>query len=189
MLQGKKVILRPLIWKDLDDYSEWEKVHDFIYSFPRGNFEKVELKEILVNRIEDLEEEKDGIAKPPYLHFEIDNINGKHIGWVRISRDRKDEPHHKEFEVFIMEKRYENVEILREIIELWVDYIFKEKGYTRIGFTTLEGNKTFINASKKLSFIEEGRTRRRVQINEKFYDRIGMGILMEEWDERCESEK
>ncbi len=183
-LKGKEVVLRPLIWKDLDDYSEWEKVHDFIYSFPKGDFEKSDLKEILVNRIEDLEEEKDGIAKPPYLHLEIDNINGKHIGWVRISRDRKDEPHHKEFEVFIMEKRDENVDILREIIELWVDYIFKEKGYTRIGFTTWEGNKTFITASKKLGFIEEGRIREGVQINEKIYDTIRMGILLEEWRER-----
>lgn len=184
-LKGKKVILHPLKWRDLDNYLEWKELHDFIYTFSAGgDFEKLEFKEILKNRIEALETEQIGIVKPPYSHFEIYTIDSEHIGWVKIITVRKDEPHYKEFEIIIMNKRYDNIEILKEIIELWINYVFTVKKYTRIGFATWEGNEMFIDASKKLGFIEEERIRRSVQINGKFYDRIRMGILSGEWSRK-----
>jgi len=67
---------------------------------------------------------------------------------------------------------------------LWIDYLFNERKLTCLGFGTWEGNKAMIKLGEKLGFIEEARIRKGCETNGIFYDRIKMGILRNEWEEK-----
>jgi RimJ/RimL family protein N-acetyltransferase len=69
-----------------------------------------------------------------------------------------------------------------EAFSLWIDYLFREMDLTRIGFTTWQGNTMMLGLGRKLGFAEEARIRRSCLVNGKFYDRISMGVLREEWE-------
>jgi RimJ/RimL family protein N-acetyltransferase len=175
-IRGKKVNLRTLVQSDIEDYKRWEDpdLEAWKYDGPwygadtSGMAERVE-KVFL-----------DG-QEPPYKRLEIETVEGKHIGWITVRQPRND-PHMTEFGIDITEADFCNRSPGTEAVYLWLDYLFREREFTRIGFSTWDGNKRMIAVGKKLGFVEEARIRRGCRVEGRFYDRIKMGILKEEWE-------
>ncbi|WP_198004928.1 GNAT family N-acetyltransferase [Rubrobacter xylanophilus] len=65
-------------------------------------------------------------------------------------------------------------------------YAFGELNLNRVGLSVFEFNAAAIAAYEKLGFREEGRLRRAVRRDGRFYDAILMSILKQEWEAREE---
>ncbi|BBL78770.1 N-acetyltransferase [Rubrobacter xylanophilus] len=63
-------------------------------------------------------------------------------------------------------------------------YAFEELGLNRVGLSVFEFNAAAIATYEKLGFREEGRLRRAVRRDGRFYDAILMSILKKEWEAR-----
>jgi RimJ/RimL family protein N-acetyltransferase len=68
-----------------------------------------------------------------------------------------------------------------EAIELLLGYAFEELGLNRVGLSAFEFNDEAIAAYEKLGFAVEGRYRRAIKRNSRFYDAILMSIIKSEW--------
>ena len=97
---------------------------------------------------------------------------------------RWDDPHATAVGIVIQEENQWRKGIGTEALALWIDYLFKALDLTRIGFTTWQGNPMMLGLGKKLGFVEEARIRRSCFVKGRFFDRISMGILREEWEEK-----
>lgn len=89
-----------------------------------------------------------------------------------------------EIGIDIPEDEYGGKGIGQEVLTLWIEYLFNKRSFTRLGFETWQGNKGMIRLGEKLGFIEEGRIRKGCKVKGIFYDRIKMGILRSEWEEK-----
>jgi len=183
-IEGKLVNLRTTRWSDLDDYERWNSEDLKAYQFdgPCYKDKGPPLNNVINWRKRWLE----GDRKPPYPFLEIETKDDIHIGWVVIYYD-EDDPHMTEIGIDIPEDSYWGKGIGTEALYLWIDYLFNERKLTRLGFGTWEGNKAMIRLGEKLGFIEEARIRKirkGCEIKGIFYDRIKMGILRNEWEEK-----
>jgi len=69
----------------------------------------------------------------------------------------------------------------REAIHLILKYAFYELNLHRVGLDVISYNKVAIELYKKMGFQIEGCMREAVQRDGKYFDRIIMGILRDEW--------
>jgi len=178
-IEGKNVNLRTPILSDLDDYERWNNPNLKAWQYDGPWFKHDDLSAIILRRTKWL----DGDHKPPYKFLEIETKEGIHIGWVNIYH-REDDPHMTEIGINVPEEKYWGKGFGTEALFLWIDYLFRERGLTRIGFSTWDGNKSMIAVGRKLGFTEEGRIRRGCEVKGEFYDRIKMGILRDEWENK-----
>jgi RimJ/RimL family protein N-acetyltransferase len=179
-MKGKLVNLRTTEWVDLDDYKRWNnpKLKAFQLDGPWYK-EEEGLKTVIIWREKWLK----GEGSPPYPFLEIETKKEVHIGWVVLYYSQTD-PHAPEFGVSIYEDEYWGKGIGTEATYLWVDYLFNTYNFTRLGFCTWQGNKEMIRIGEKLGFIEEARIRKSCEVNGIFYDKMRMGILRSEWEEK-----
>lgn len=173
-IPGRKVNLRTMVPSDLEDYDRWNnpdlKVWDFDgpwYNTRRPSMEGTR------NRLEDN-------RRPPYTSLEIETADGIHVGFV-MAHYRENDPHMTEIGIRIYEEDYWNRGLGTEAMFLWVDYLFREWKFTRIGFSSWSGNHRVIAIGQNLGFVQEACIRKGCEVGGKFYDRIKMGILREEW--------
>lgn len=180
-IEGKLINLRTTRWSDLDDYERWNSEDLKAYQFdgPCYKDKGPPLNSVINWRKKWL----DGDRKPPYPFLEIETKDNIHIGWVVVYFD-EDDPHMTEIGIDIPEDSYWGKGIGTEALYLWIDCLFNERKLTRLGFGTWEGNKAMIRLGEKLGFIEEARIRKGCETNGIFYDRIKMGILRNEWEEK-----
>ena len=176
-IKGKKVNLRTIVESDISDYERWSdpNLEAWKYDGPWYNNDVSGMAAGKKKRLADAH-------KPPYRNLEIETNKGIHIGWVNVYCKEND-PHMHEIGIDIVESEYWNKGLGTEALKLWMGYLFRERGLTRIGFSTWDANKRMITVGRKLGFIEEGRIRKGCEVNGRFYDRVKMGILKEEWDE------
>ncbi|MDQ0216963.1 N-acetyltransferase [Peribacillus cavernae] len=71
-----------------------------------------------------------------------------------------------------------------EALQLILRFAFHELNLNRVSLDVIEYNKRAIHAYKKAGFQHEGRMRAAVSRDGKRYDRIIMGILCPEWEDR-----
>lgn len=180
-IEGKLVNLRTTKWADLDDYERWNdpKLKAYQLDGPWYKKKGPPLSAVINWRKRWLE----GDRRPPYPFLEIETKGNIHIGWVVVYYHEND-PHMPEIGISIPEDKYWGRGMGTEAVYLWVDYLFNTRKFTRLGFCTWEGNKGMIRIGEKLGFIEEVRIRKSCEVNGIFYDRIRMGILWSEWEER-----
>lgn len=115
------------------------------------------------------------------LSFAIENLDGEFIGWVNLhSRDNRNgtfscgmgvcTPHQK--------KGYGE-----EAIRIVLRYAFFELRLQKCNASCLETNQGSLKLQQRLGFIEEGRRRRVVFTDGRFYDTILTGLTREEFEE------
>lgn len=175
-IEGKNVNLRTIIEPDLIDYKRWSDPNLEAWKYD-GPWYKTDYRDMSVGRKKCFASDQ----IPPFSKLEIETNKGIHIGWVTVYY-KKNDIHLIEIGIDIVESEYCNKGLGTEAMYLWIDYLFKERSFSRIGFSTWDGNKRMIAVGLKLGFIEECRIRRGCQVEGKFYDRIKMGILKEEWE-------
>lgn len=177
-IKGKLVNLRTTKWADLDDYERWNSL-DLKAWETDGPWYNVDLSAVINMRKKWL----NGERELPYPFLEIETKDNIHIGWVVAYYDEND-PHVTEIGIVIPEDSYWGKGMGTEALYLWIEYLFSERDLTRAGFTTWEGNRAMIRVGEKLGFIEEARIRKSCEVKGVFYDRIKMGILRSEWEEK-----
>lgn len=67
-------------------------------------------------------------------------------------------------------------------MRLFLDYVFRIRGWRRIWLETGATNERAIRAYKAVGFIEEGRFRQHSWSNGIYEDVVIMGLLKDEWD-------
>jgi RimJ/RimL family protein N-acetyltransferase len=180
-ISGSVVSLRTTMPGDLADYERWESpdLPASKYDCPWYPYKKglmvARRKKWLV-----------GERKQPFSFLEIEGPQGEHLGWVNVCY-RSDDPHTTEFGIDICEDTFWGQGVGTKASTLWLDYLFREYDLTRIGFGTWEGNTRMLALGNRLGFWEEARIRRGCFIDGRYWDRIKMGILREEWLARCSS--
>ena len=174
-IEGTSVILRTAVPADLDDYARWSDPNLKAWQYDGPWYHSGDKGQATRKRTVDLEQ------TPPYKRLEIETREGVHLGWLVVYQKDND-PHMTEIGIDIVEEAYWEKGLGTEALFLWVDYLFRERGLTRIGFSTWVGNQRMIAVGLKLGFAEECRIRNGCEVGGKFYDRIKMGILREEWD-------
>ncbi len=175
IIRNDYVCLRTTEENDIADYERWNDPSLQAWETD-GPWFTDDLSGLIAARKKRLENEQ----LPPYRSLEIEAADGTHIGWVVIYYDSTD-PHMTEIGIDIVEDAYWRKGYGKHALELWVAYLFRERGLTRLGFSTWSGNIGMIKLGEKLGFTEEARIRRGCEVKGVFYDRIKMGILREEW--------
>lgn len=177
-IEGKNINIRTTIENDIKDYERWNVADLKAWEFD-GPWYYEDLSKVIAARKKWCSVDR----VPTYKFLEIETKDNFHIGWVIVYHNIQD-PHMTEIGIDIPEDKYWGKGLGEEVLRLWIDYLFKERNFTRLGFETWEGNKGMIKLGEKLGFIEEGRIRKGCEVKGTFYDRIKMGILRNEWMER-----
>ncbi len=168
----------------MKDYDRWNDPNSPASQFDGPWYKNDNLSKLIEIRTNKV---KEGL-EPPYRFLEIYTKSGEHIGWLNAYHSDND-PHATAVGITIQESSKWDKGLGTEALALWIDYLFREINLTRIGFTTWQGNPRMIALGKRLGFVEEARIRRSCFVTGKFYDRISMGILREEWvAKRCDFE-
>ena len=174
-LSGGSASLRTTLPADIPDYERWESSDLPAWRYD-GPWYAHESGHMVARRRKWLV----GKREPPFSFLEIEGPRGEHLGWV-TAYYRFDDPHMTEFGIDICEDAFWGQGIGSEASRLWLDYLFRQYALTRIGFGTWEGNLRMLALGEKLGFLEEARIRRGCFVDGRFWDRIKMGILREEW--------
>jgi RimJ/RimL family protein N-acetyltransferase len=179
VLQGPLVSLRPTVESDIADYERWNVPGLKAWQFDGPWFSNGSggpLDKVIENRRKWLV----GECLPPYRRLELDVAERGHAGWVS-AYIHSDDPHMTEAGISIVEDSLWNQGLGTEAFGLWVDYLFEAFSLTRLGYSTWSGNPRMIRVGEKLGFTLEGRIRRGCEVGGRFFDRIRMGLLREEW--------
>ena len=181
-IEGRNVNLRTTTPSDMNDYDRWNDPKLKAWQYEGPCYTNDDLSAIIASRTTRL----GGDHKHPHKFLEIETKRGIHIGWVVVYYSEND-PHMTEIGINIPEEEHWGKGFGSEALWLWVDYLFRARELTRLGFSTWDGNKSIIAIGHKLGFTEEGRIRKGCEVNGEFYDRIKMGILKDEWKSYCRS--
>lgn len=179
--ESKRLIIRHTKWSDIDDYIRWNDPKSEFHKFNGPWYDHAgDNSGLIKSRIRDLKENKNQDRR-----FEIVVKNRDiHIGNMNVPYPDKD-PHQTVIGIGIYETKFRDKGFGTEAIALLLDYLFLEKEFTWVGFTTWSGNPRMIKVGEKLGFRLEARIRRCIYVFGDFYDKIQMGILPEEWRENC----
>ncbi len=170
MLQGEKVLLRPLEERDLDLVACWRNDPNnrrFFFTtsviYPAGQKKWYEHL----------------ITDPNRFIFMIENKAGKPVGIVGLDKiDRRNQE--AEAGPGLLDPNERGRGYVEEAIELLLNYAFGELNLHRIYGSCFPFNK-IIELLKLYGFVEEGVLRQAVFTQGRFYDKVILGLLREEW--------
>jgi len=178
VLPGRLVRLRTTVESDIADYVRWN-----VPGLKAWQFDGPWYNETLDKVIESRSRWLAGERLPPHRHLEIEAADRGHAGWVNAYVHAHD-PHMTEAGIDIAADGLWNRGLGTEAFGLWVDYLFTVFDLTRLGFSTWSGNPGMVRVGEKLGFTLEGRIRRGCEVGGRFFDRIKMGLLRDEWQAR-----
>ena len=170
-LLGEKIYLSPRNTEDVEKFTEW--LNDFEttdYIGRSGALVTIESEK------EYLEKHAKDEATFGIIEIETDELIGT------ISLENIDYISRKAtLGIFIGEKEARNKGYGTEAIQLILDYGFNYLNLNNIKLDVLSFNERAIACYKKCGFKEYGRRRKSEFVNGKYYDRISMDILKEEF--------
>ena len=170
---GERIYLSPRNSEDVELFTEW--LNDFSVTDYIGRSQMIVT---LKGEKEFLETEPDNGIVLVIVTLEenkligtisLDNIN-------RVSRTAS-------LGIFIGDKNYRSKGYGTEAIMLILDYGFNYLNLNNIKLDLMEFNERAFNCYKKCGFKEYGRRRKSEFVNGKYYDKISMDILAEEFKE------
>ncbi len=176
-LIGDRIYLSPRSIEDAEIFVKW--LNDFEVTDYLGRSSKImdieREKEYLLNKNAD---------SMPFVIVKIENdeMIGT-VGFDRIDYINKVGI----LGIMIGEKENRENGYGTEAINLLLDYGFNYLNLNSINLNVMEFNSRGIACYKKCGFKETGRRRKNVFVNGKYYDKVLMDILKEEFDERKEN--
>ena len=187
---GSKIILRERVPSDVDRWIYW-KTH--------GEWRTCEPPWHGLAR-ESLPPEEEATLRERFVYFCTNELpeprkaaaiampNGTAIGWVYRYADEKT-PDERYIGIAIAEDEYLNQGIGTEAIWLWVDYLFANSDYPRMGLATWSLNPRMMHVAEKVGFLREGVLRQVREWEGERFDYVQYGMLRGEWEEiRARSE-
>ena len=171
MLQGERVVLRPLRREDVQKV--WKFRTDLEVELAAGGDPP---KPVMLNQVEAEFDRQEFIFKEGFA-IEAD---GRFIGFCGLfGYDHTART--CELGITIGDKEYWGKGYGRESIRLLVDYGFRMRNLHKIWLNTSGDNERAIRCYRACGFIEEGRLRQHAWSNGSYRDTVYMGILQEEW--------
>jgi RimJ/RimL family protein N-acetyltransferase len=170
MLEGKKINLRPLEERDLNLVACWRNDsanRRFFFTtsmiYPGG--QKKWFENLLID--------------PNRFVLVIETKEGQAVGIIGLDKiDRRNQE--AEGGPGLLDSNERGKGYMEEAIELLLDYAFGELNLHRVYGTCYPFNRT-IELLKWYGFQQEGVLRQAVFTQGKFYDKVILGLLREEW--------
>lgn len=171
-LVGKNIYLSPMSMEDAEQFAEW--MNDFDTTDYIGQSHKIITIEKEKEFLEKHQEEE--------AFFSIISLKDNQlIG--NISLNRIDHLHRvATLGIFIGEKEGRNKGYGTEAIRMLLEYGFRYLNLNNIKLDVFEWNERAMACYKKCGFKEYGRRRKCQFLNGKYYDRVEMDILAEEFE-------
>ncbi len=176
MLNGKRVILRPVRRSDINLFLKWfndQEVIQYLSNYlPMTEMAEEKWIESLATTRSKTDvvfvmEVKEGSSKKPIGNTGLHGIDSKdQNAW---------------FGIVIGEKDYWSRGYGTEAAQLLIEYGFQQLNLRRISSAVVEFNERSIRMHEKLGFVEEGRRRKATYVNGRFWDDLVYGLLREEW--------
>lgn len=175
MLKGKKVLLRSVKKSDLQYFLKWyndQEITQYLSMY-------LPMTEIGEEKwIEEASENKEMVIF--VIEAILNNLQKKPIGSCGLHKfNWKDRC--AEFGIAIGEKEFWSDGYGTEAAQLLIDYGFMQLNLHRISSGAYEFNARSRKMHKKLGFIEEGCSRKKIYKNGEYWDKINFGILKDEW--------
>ena len=171
-LIGDRIYLSPRTSEDAEIFTQW--LNDFETSDYVG----------MSGKLITFEGEREYLEKnsSPKASFVIVTLEeNKMIGTVGLE-DINDIDRSATLGIFIGDKDYRNKGIGTEAIKLILEYGFKYMNLHNIKLDLMEFNERALKCYQKCGFKECGRRRKCRFVDGKYYDRISMDILDEEFE-------
>jgi RimJ/RimL family protein N-acetyltransferase len=165
--------LRPLGDEDVDAYlsadldSEAKRVLNHCVGLPRSRASQAESLPV------------DFKNAPQRLDFAIETLKGEFVGFAAIDRIEEQSGNFSTV-TFILEP-YRRKHYAEDAKVLMLRYMFDERRFEKYNTDCVETNEAIIGHLRKLGCVEEGRRRRRIFTNGRYFDEILFGLTKEEW--------
>ncbi len=174
-LYGQKIILRPLVKKDINKkYLTWLNDQEVTKYMETGIFPTTfkELKEYY-NKIKN--------SKTDIIFAICDKKNKKHIGniklgginWIHRFAD---------LGIMIGDKNYWGKGYGQEACRMFLEYAFKRLNLNKVILGVYGNHKSAIKTYQKVGFRIEGRIKELLYFESKYQDKIIMGISKKEFE-------
>lgn len=170
-LEGDRIYLSPRNSEDIEKFTEW--LNDFQVTDYTGRSANILT----------LEEEKEYLtnSKEKYVTVIVTKDEDKMIGTVGIEKvdfiSRTGT-----LGIFIGEKNYRNKGYGTEAIKLIIEFAFQYLNLNNIMLEVMSYNERAIKCYEKCGFKEFGRRHQSVYMNGKYYDKIYMEVLRENFN-------
>lgn len=170
VLQGEKVLLRPIRWDDTEYIVKWRNNpnvrNNFIF---REKFTNVMHENWMKTKVETGE----------VVQYIIEDLtNGQPVGSVYF-RDIDEENDSAEYGIFIGEDSVRGKGMGTETAKLFVKFGLEKLGLHRIFLRVLRDNQTAYKSYEKAGFQKEGIFRDMVKLDDKYVDIIFMAVIGE----------
>ena len=173
-LLGERIYLSPRNTEEIEKFTEW--LNDFETTDYTG-------RSAIITTLEGEKKYFEENMDKNYNFFIVTLDNDKLIGTVGL--ENYDSINRTAtLGIFIGDKDYRSQGYGNEAIKLILDYGFNYLNLNNIKLDVLEINERAIACYKKCGFKEYGRRRKCVFLDGKYYDRINMDILKEEFTEK-----
>lgn len=170
-LLGEKIYLSPRNCEEVEKFTEW--LNDFETTDYIG-------RSAYITTLESEKKYFEEDIDKNYNFFIVTLDNDKVIGTVGL--ENYDAINRTAIlGIFIGDKEYRSQGYGTEAIRLILDYGFNYLNLNNIGLDLIEFNERALACYKKCGFKEYGRRRKCIYLNGKYYDRIRMDILAEEF--------
>lgn len=171
-LLGEKIYLSPRNTEDVEKFTEW--MNDFHTTDYTG-------RSAYIITLEGEKKYFEENIDKNYNFFIVTLDTDKLIGTVGLE-DYNAINRTATLGIFIGDKEVRNKGYGTEAIRLILDYGFNYLNLNNIKLDVMEFNERAIACYKKCGFKEYGRRRKAEFVNGKYYDRISMDILAEEFE-------
>lgn len=174
--QGERVRLRPLRVEDAE--------HSYIQSLDSPSRQVLQLGIELPTSVEKLRETMTKYADcqdvDGMVIFAIENHAEEHVGGISWhTRNPKDGTF--SFGIIVSEP-YKRQGYAEDAIRILLRYCFQERRYQKCNSACVEGNEASVRLHQKLGFQQEGRRRRHLFLNGRYFDELLFGLTREEFE-------
>lgn len=175
MLQGDRIMIRPIEEEDLPIVVEWWNNAEVMYyanDNPRPSKTLEELREEYHKEITEWSEHME--------RFVIETIEGKLIGDILCHSYRTD-IRSAVLGILIGEEEYWGEGYGTEAIRLFLKHLFEHKHLHKMSLTVSDFNHRAIRCFKKAGFRQDGIMRDNAMIDGKYVNHITMSMLEDEY--------
>jgi RimJ/RimL family protein N-acetyltransferase len=188
--KGDLVMLRTLVKTDRDQYMRWQTQGEWRLLDAPWALEATEEKRGEENSKQQKNTQDDSAPKKqasiqddsiPKKRAVIATLENKPLGWVNRYAE-KNSPLVWYVGIDICEDDYLNLGYGSEALKLWVNHLFANSEYHKLGLDTWSFNPRMMRVAIKVGFIAEGFQRHLQFWEGEWLDLIHYGMLREEWE-------
>ena len=179
---GTHTLLRDTLAEDVEAYVRWQSSGEWRdYDAPWETLDEVLTKEQENEYRERFLANREKTLPNPRQRATVATLDNIPLGWVNYYKTERF-PNIGYVGIDICEDEYLNKGLGTEALHLWVNYLFENTTFHKIGLNTWSFNPRVIHVAEKLGFTYEGRQRELIEWQGYMLDLMHFGILRSEWE-------